>query len=58
VKKGYRVVGVDNATYNMGLSIFDSGKLVYFKLLKFDSVNHVVRLNEIRDAFEHVVIPL
>jgi hypothetical protein len=28
-KKGYRIIGIDNATYNMGLSVFDNGKLVY-----------------------------
>jgi hypothetical protein len=28
-KKGYRIIGIDNATYNMGISVFDSGKLVY-----------------------------
>lgn len=57
-KKGHRIIGFDNATYNMGVSVFDSGKLVYFKLLKFDSTNHIRRLNQIRDAIENQIIPI
>lgn len=55
-KKGQRIMGIDNATYNMGVSLFDDGKLVYFELVKFKSSDHVVRLNQIRDFFEDTVV--
>lgn len=29
-KKGHRIVGIDNATENVGISVFDNGKLVYY----------------------------
>lgn len=55
-KTGIRILGIDNATYNMGVSLFDDGKLVFFKLVNFTSKEHVVRLNEIRDFLEETVV--
>lgn len=55
-KKGLRIMGIDNATYNMGVSLFDDGKLVYFDLVRFKSDDHVVRLNQIRDFLEDTVV--
>lgn len=57
-KRGYRIIGVDNATYKMGASLFENGKLIYFKLFEFKSNNHIQRLNEIRDLFEQEIIPI
>lgn len=56
-KVGYRIVALDNATQRMGVSIFDDGKLVYYGLLTFTNINHIKRLNEIRDVIEKVIIP-
>jgi hypothetical protein len=56
-KRGYRIIGIDNATYKMGISLFENGVLIYFKLFEFTSNNHIQRLNEIRDLFEQEIIP-
>lgn len=34
-KNGYRVIGIDNATENVGVSIYESGKLIYYGKLTF-----------------------
>lgn len=39
-KCGYRVVGIDNATNNIGLSIFDDGKLSFYSSYSFDGETH------------------
>lgn len=54
-KEGYRIVGLDNATHNLGISIFDDGKLVYYKLHNFTGTS-VERLNAFRDLLEDVII--
>jgi len=56
-KKGYRIIGIDNATQSFGLSIFESGKLIYYTLLTF-SGDTTARLNAIRDAMENMIIPV
>lgn len=57
-KKGYRVIGFDNASHKMGVSIFDDGKLVYYGLLTFNQGTAIQRLNKIRDLLENVIIPV
>ncbi len=57
-KTGYRVIGVDNATQKMGISVFDDGKLVFYTLYQIEGQNVVKRLNKIRDFFENVLIPV
>jgi hypothetical protein len=57
-KTGYRVIGFDNASHNMGVAIFDNGKLVYYHLLKFETGTTIQRLNKIRDVLEKQIIPL
>ena len=57
-KKGYRVIGFDNASHKMGVSIFDDGKLVYFGLLEFNDGTAIERLLKIRDMLENKIIPL
>ena len=56
-KTGYRVIGFDNASHNMGVAIFDSGKLVFYKLLQFNQGTTIQRLNKIRDVLEEQIIP-
>jgi hypothetical protein len=34
----YRIIGLDNATEKMGVSVFDDGELVFYTLLKFDGL--------------------
>jgi hypothetical protein len=46
-KKGYRIIALDNATQNMGLSIFDDGELVYYSLIKFSGPVFEDRLEKI-----------
>lgn len=55
-KKGYRVIALDNATQNMGVSIFDDGELVYFTLLKFNGTDFDKRMVRIRDVVVDVII--
>lgn len=52
----FRIVGIDNATQNMGVSIFDDGKLVYYKLYNFSAPDHIDRLLKIRDLIEDIII--
>ncbi len=56
-KTGHRIIGFDNASHNMGVAIFDSGKLVFYKLLQFNQGTTVQRLNKIRDVLETQIIP-
>lgn len=57
-KTGYRIIGFDNASHNMGVAIFDNGKLVYYTLLQFTTGTTLQRLNKIRDTIEKIIIPL
>ncbi len=55
-KNGYRVVAFDQATERMGVSVFDSGKLVYYDLYTFTG-DVVTRLCKIRSLIEDTIIP-
>lgn len=57
-KTGERVVGFDNASHRMGVSIFDGGKLVYYTLMEFNHGTAIQRLNKIRDTIENMIIPV
>lgn len=57
-KSGYRIIGFDNASHNMGVAIYDGGKLVFYKMLQFRNGNATQRLNKIRDTLEKEIIPL
>ena len=57
IKRGYRVVGIDNATQKFGVSIFESGNLVYYNVLTF-SGDLIDRLNGIWDMINNVIIPM
>lgn len=51
----YRVIGFDQATEHFGLSIFDDGKLVYYRLFVFTG-SMVNRLVKIRQMINDIVI--
>ena len=57
-KNGFRIIGFDNATHNMGVAIFDNEKLVYYNLLQFNTGSTMQRLNKIRDLLEKQILPL
>lgn len=53
-KQGYRIVAVDNATENAGVSVFDDGKLVFYHLFHFsgDLIGRITKnKNLVRDVF-------
>lgn len=54
-KVGYRIVALDNASENMGVSIYDNGKLVYYDLLVFKG-NFDSRITKIFDVVSNVMI--
>lgn len=54
-KSGYRIAAIDNATSNIGVSIFDSGKLVYYNLIHIEG-DTVSRLVKNRQWLENIVI--
>lgn len=49
--KKYRLIAFDQATQKFGLSIFDDGELVYYKLFTFSgsAVNRMVKIRKIID---------
>lgn len=51
----YRVIAFDQATEKFGMSIFDNGELVYYKLFTF-SGELVTRILKIRKLVEEVII--
>lgn len=55
-KEGLRVIGIDNATQNMGLSVFDDGKLVWQTLVRFSGNIFEDRLQTIFNMMEQTVI--
>jgi len=55
-KNGKRVIGIDNATKKMGVSIFDDGKLVYYTVLRFTGTLES-RLTQIYNILKDYIIP-
>ena len=51
----YRVIGLDNATEKMGVSVFDNGELVFHTLLQFEGLLEE-RLLSIYDVLTQVVL--
>lgn len=51
----YRVIAFDQATEKFGLSVFDNGELVFYRLFTF-SGELVARLSKIRKLVEEVII--
>ena len=54
-KFGYRVVALDNATENVGVSIFDDDKLVFYHLYKYEG-STLTRMVKNRQFLEDVII--
>lgn len=54
-KSGYRIVAIDNATANVGLSIFDDDKLVYYHLYHYEG-DTISRMVNNRKFIEEIVI--
>lgn len=54
----FRVVAFDQATYKMGMSIWDNGKLVYYDLFQFNDQVTEVRLVKIERLLSEVVVPI
>lgn len=53
-KSGYRIVAVDNASHNAGVSVFDNGKLVFYHLYSYTG-DTIDRLYKNRQFLEEVV---
>lgn len=54
-KTGYRIIGIDNATENIGISVFDNGKLIYYHLYHVEG-DTITRLLKNRKLLEQVFI--
>jgi hypothetical protein len=54
-KKGKRIIAIDNATENVGLSVYDNGQLVFYHLFHFDG-DTISRLLKNRTFIEETVI--
>ena len=54
-KSGFRVVAIDNATCNLGLAVFDDGKLVYYRPLHLEG-DTMSRIEKNRNFLEEVII--
>jgi len=57
IKKGYRIIGIDNATQKFGVSIFENGNLIYYNVLTFEG-DLIDRLNGIWNMINDVIIPM
>jgi Holliday junction resolvasome RuvABC endonuclease subunit len=56
-KKGVRILGFDNATKMMGVSVFDDGELVFYNVFHFTSKNLEQRLLQIFEIINDYIIP-
>ena len=54
----FRIVAFDQATYKMGMSIWDDGKLVYYDLFQFNDAATESRLVKIERLLSEVVVPI
>ena len=52
----YRILGFDQATEKFGVSVFDNGELVYYKLLVFTGDLNM-RLLKIQQMLEKEILP-
>lgn len=58
LKHGYRIIAFDQATENMGMSMYEDGKLIYYDLFRFNDGLLINRLVKIQELLEKVVIPV
>ena len=54
LKSGYRIVAIDNASHNAGVSVFDDGKLVFYHLYNYAG-DTIDRLLKNRQFLEDIV---
>lgn len=54
----FRVIAFDQATYKMGMSIWDDGRLVYYDLFQFNDQATETRLMKIERLLSEVVVPI
>ena len=54
----FRIIAFDQATYKMGMSVWDDGKLVYYDLFQFGDQVTEVRLAKIGRLLSEVVVPI
>lgn len=54
----YRIIAFDQATYKVGMSVWDNGKLVYYDLFEYHDNDLIVRLNKIKHLLSDIVIPI
>ena len=58
-KKGFRIMGWDQATQNFGISIFDDGRLVYYDVIRFvgETEERLVKIYNFLQYFIEVCEP-
>ena len=56
-KESFRVIGMDQATHKIGISVFDGNNLVYYTVLNFESDVLEERLAHIYKAMTETIIP-
>lgn len=54
----FRIIAFDQATYKMGMSIWDNGQLAYYDLFQFTDQMTETRLVKIERLLSQVVVPL
>lgn len=54
----FRVIAFDQATYKMGMSVWDNGQLVYYDLFQFTDQATETRLMKIERLLSEVVVPI
>lgn len=54
----FRIIAFDQATYKMGMSVWDNGRLAYYDLFQFTDGVTEVRLAKIERLLSEVVVPL
>lgn len=54
-KSGFRIIAIDNATENAGLSIFDDGKLVFYHLFHFEG-DLIGRIMKNKNLIKDIII--
>lgn len=54
-KNGFRIIALDNATENAGVSIFDDGRLVFYHLLHFEG-DTIGRIMQNKNVIKDIII--
>ena len=54
----FRIIAFDQATYKMGMSVWDNGRLAYYDLFQFNDALTESRLAKIERLLSEVVVPI